>query len=44
MYNQTDTEKSMEVLEKEKCDGNSLSICMKGRLEQGEAVKAVLVI
>lgn len=34
----------MKVLEKEECDGNSFSIWMKDRLEQGEAVKAVLVI
>lgn len=34
----------LEVLEKEKCDGNSFSICVKDRLEQGEAAKAVLVI
>lgn len=38
------TWKTLEILEKEKCDGNSFSICMKDRLEQGEAVMAVLVI
>lgn len=34
----------MEVLEKEECDGNSFSICVKNRLKQRKAVKAVLVI
>lgn len=34
----------LEVLEKEKCDGNSFSICVKARLEEGEAAKAVLVV
>lgn len=34
----------LEILKKEKYSGNSFSICMKDRLEQGEAAKPVLVI